>query len=820
MFAIGQTRPVKVYRLLTKKSYEMHMFHTASLKLGLAYAVAGNAAAGDVLNGEMIDAETTSALSKPQSSNSSSLTRKELEKLLRHGAYDIFSESKDGSGEAESRNFCEANIDQILERSSVVVHDSNGSRADKGAAINFSTASFVSSTGQENSVAIDDPEFWSKVVGLAALVTDDTVSRRRKCRDHVSEGTYKEPGMRFLSVQESDSDASSDVVEEPKEKRLRKSEKSPVYTHADFSDPAVMTRLTNALLARGYGNWAAIQKDSRLRWKPSDIAQGCRIVIFQNLVALYNLGGYENSSSEKIKTSRESWSGVNERLSLSPTRAASSDSKSSELSCPGITCTDEDVSKFCLRLQSSNLARLAIAAEWAQAKLGEPTEVVQPIEDDLFATILSYPKQDSNAVCPLFVLRDSEQYAPWNKTFYSKDKIDEVITLMNSFSLSKMSLDENAEVAASDSFPTVVGNDKNKQVKSRAEDRLSQLEDLLDFTFAHRVSQNNLGDDCTSCRSFLAEYLKNSFDAEDNIDQPLLSVRIAYPWWTEEIDALMIEAVHAVGWPDNKKRYSNIESFMAQALVPSPIFDEEDLPIDTEKRSQTPEEKAADAKLQAEKAAARQAEVVKKAFPNGFPFKDRTELSKRLRELIKLFKIGYESSGLPGSKKLIISVLKALGKMGRPRTVYEGMCKVVSEGQGDSLPTYKTAYLLDWETFTRGCGVRIMTGTWISRVKDVVSRLIAVHEEATNISQKVKGAVTLTVADDVLNTAEITLKTYFDSMDRCEGMHRVRTALGAFSDEQILEMLMANPKIPTAGTIALQEPYICVDYNLYLLFTY
>ena len=38
---IGQTRAVKVYRLLTKKSYEMHMFHTASVKLGLAYAVAG-----------------------------------------------------------------------------------------------------------------------------------------------------------------------------------------------------------------------------------------------------------------------------------------------------------------------------------------------------------------------------------------------------------------------------------------------------------------------------------------------------------------------------------------------------------------------------------------------------------------------------------------------------------------------------------------------------------------------------------------------------------------------------------------------------------
>merc|ERR1712176_689332 len=36
---IGQTRPVRVYRLLTAKTYEMHMFHSASMKLGLDRAV-------------------------------------------------------------------------------------------------------------------------------------------------------------------------------------------------------------------------------------------------------------------------------------------------------------------------------------------------------------------------------------------------------------------------------------------------------------------------------------------------------------------------------------------------------------------------------------------------------------------------------------------------------------------------------------------------------------------------------------------------------------------------------------------------------------
>jgi len=40
---IGQTRAVMVYRLITTKTYEMHMFHKASLKLGLDKAVLAHA---------------------------------------------------------------------------------------------------------------------------------------------------------------------------------------------------------------------------------------------------------------------------------------------------------------------------------------------------------------------------------------------------------------------------------------------------------------------------------------------------------------------------------------------------------------------------------------------------------------------------------------------------------------------------------------------------------------------------------------------------------------------------------------------------------
>merc|ERR1719253_481740 len=44
---IGQTRAVSVYRLLTSKTYEMHMFNSASMKLGLDRAVLAQQRATD-----------------------------------------------------------------------------------------------------------------------------------------------------------------------------------------------------------------------------------------------------------------------------------------------------------------------------------------------------------------------------------------------------------------------------------------------------------------------------------------------------------------------------------------------------------------------------------------------------------------------------------------------------------------------------------------------------------------------------------------------------------------------------------------------------
>ena len=47
--------------------------------------------------------------------------------ILSPGAYNIFREEKDGQSLEESNRFCEADIDQILSRSAVVIHDAKKS---------------------------------------------------------------------------------------------------------------------------------------------------------------------------------------------------------------------------------------------------------------------------------------------------------------------------------------------------------------------------------------------------------------------------------------------------------------------------------------------------------------------------------------------------------------------------------------------------------------------------------------------------------------------------------------------------------------------
>jgi hypothetical protein len=87
------------------------MFKAASIKLGLEYAVMHNMNTGGSAGLE--------GMSTDKVEHVSALSKKDLENLLKHGAYDIFNEEKAGLAQEESNRFSEADIDQILLRSSV-----------------------------------------------------------------------------------------------------------------------------------------------------------------------------------------------------------------------------------------------------------------------------------------------------------------------------------------------------------------------------------------------------------------------------------------------------------------------------------------------------------------------------------------------------------------------------------------------------------------------------------------------------------------------------------------------------------------------------
>ena len=100
---IGQTRQVKVYRLITSKTYEMEMFRRASLKLGLDQAILRKM---HVNEGRAVQyGQVDSSLSRL-----SQMDKKEVESLLKYGAYDLFNEAAD----AASQSFCLSEDMQVL----------------------------------------------------------------------------------------------------------------------------------------------------------------------------------------------------------------------------------------------------------------------------------------------------------------------------------------------------------------------------------------------------------------------------------------------------------------------------------------------------------------------------------------------------------------------------------------------------------------------------------------------------------------------------------------------------------------------------------
>lgn len=134
---IGQTKMVKIYRLVTKNTYEREMFDRAGLKLGLDKAVLQS------MNTDLKDGAKTLG-------GAAALTKQEVEDLLKKGAYGALMDDENAGDK-----FCEEDIEDILlKRSQVITH-----AEEKGST--FSKATF-SSADTDKDISIDDPDFWKK----------------------------------------------------------------------------------------------------------------------------------------------------------------------------------------------------------------------------------------------------------------------------------------------------------------------------------------------------------------------------------------------------------------------------------------------------------------------------------------------------------------------------------------------------------------------------------------------------------------------------------------------------------------------------------
>uniref|UniRef100_K3X6C6 Chromodomain-helicase-DNA-binding protein 6 n=1 Tax=Globisporangium ultimum (strain ATCC 200006 / CBS 805.95 / DAOM BR144) TaxID=431595 RepID=K3X6C6_GLOUD len=281
---IGQTHSVKIYRLITRKTYEMHMFHKASLKLGLDKAVLTH------MRRENEDQK------EGKKKSSKAEESKEIDELLKRGAYDVF---RDDDTAAEQ--FCAADIDQILQRSSQVV------QYEQQAKSSFSKASFVSATTSDD-IDIDDPDFWKKAVGLTepdpAELADDVPLQRKRTR--VSR--FGATGSMFDSDGDEDDELDKKDKETEKKEREREKELEKERLAEEKNQPRDWTlngrdRLQRALMHFGFGRWEIIRSQSGGSRTVDEVEQFAREFIYVlGLSSVESLTSTSKDDSSFIKS--------------------------------------------------------------------------------------------------------------------------------------------------------------------------------------------------------------------------------------------------------------------------------------------------------------------------------------------------------------------------------------------------------------------------------------------------------------------------------------------------------------------------------------
>ncbi|KAM9510384.1 chromodomain-helicase-DNA-binding protein 8 [Guaruba guarouba] len=237
---IGQSKAVKVYRLITRSSYEREMFDKASLKLGLDRAVL----------------QSMSGREGGIAGQIQQFSKKEIEDLLRRGAYAAIMEEDD-----EGSKFCEEDIDQILlRRATTITIESQGQGS------TFAKASFVASENRTD-IALDDPNFWQKWAKKADLDLELLNSKDPLVLDTPRLRKQTRP---FSALRDDDlvelSELESDDEERPRPRRPPPAPPQHLYGRAEC------LRLHRHLLLYGWMRWMLMDVNGCqwMRWMSMD----------------------------------------------------------------------------------------------------------------------------------------------------------------------------------------------------------------------------------------------------------------------------------------------------------------------------------------------------------------------------------------------------------------------------------------------------------------------------------------------------------------------------------------------------------------------
>uniref|UniRef100_A0A672G689 Chromodomain helicase DNA binding protein 9 n=1 Tax=Salarias fasciatus TaxID=181472 RepID=A0A672G689_SALFA len=252
---IGQNKAVKVYRLITRNSYEREMFDRASLKLGLDKAVLQSMSGRDNSLGG-------------STGGGQQLSKKEIEDLLRRGAYGAIMDEED-----EGAKFCEEDIDQILQRRTKTITIES-----EGRGSTFAKASFVAS-GNRTDISLDDPNFWDKWAKKADIDMDMVNGRNSlvidtpRVRKQTRPFSATKDELAELSEGESDSD-------ETKPKLRRNHDRLNSYGRTECF------RVEKNLLVYGWGRWKDILNHGRFKKQLTerDVESICRALLAYCLV--------------------------------------------------------------------------------------------------------------------------------------------------------------------------------------------------------------------------------------------------------------------------------------------------------------------------------------------------------------------------------------------------------------------------------------------------------------------------------------------------------------------------------------------------------